>query len=219
MRHKPIIPGEKYNMLTAIEPTEKRSSEGILWLCKCDCGNDKYYISAKSLNNGNAKSCGCLKNKSQDITGQKFGRLTATCPISIKKGKSTVWLCKCDCGEEIPVEIRLLRSGNTQSCGCLNREVATLKANTMFQRIDGTTIEMLKSKKVPSNNSSGVKGVSWNKQKSDWEAYIKFKGVHYHLGHFDKLEDAAQARKIAESKLHDEFVEWYENEYKSKPSE
>lgn len=215
MKRETIVPGNKYNMLTAIKPTEKRCSEGILWLCKCDCGNDECYVSAKSLKNGNTKSCGCLKTKTQDVTGKRFGRLTPIKPVLLEKGKSTVWLCKCDCGNEIKVEIRSLNSGNTRSCGCLNKDVASVKANTVLHKIEGTMIEMLKSKKIPSNNSSGVKGVSWSKQKNDWEAYIKFKGVHYHLGHYKKLEDAARARQIAESKLHDEFVEWYEKEYKN----
>ena len=209
---KADITGQKFNMLTAIKPTEKRCSEGILWLCKCDCGNE-CYVSAKSLRNGNTKSCGCLKAKKDDITGQRFGRLTAIKPVEIKKGKSTEWLCKCDCGKEVTVEIRLLRSDNTRSCGCYNQEVATNKANTIFNRINGTMIEMLKSKKIPTNNTSGVKGVSWNKQKQKWEAYINFKGKKYRLGFYKELSDAAAARKEAEEKYHDAFVEWYEKTY------
>lgn len=203
------ITGQKFNMLTAIEPTEKRNSEGVMWLCKCDCGNE-CYVSAKSLRNGNTKSCGCLKTKKDNIAGQKFGRLTALKPLGINKGTSTTWLCKCDCGNETKAEIRSLRSGNTRSCGCLCADISAPKAFAARHFIDGTCIERLKSKKIPKNNASGVKGVSWSKQKSDWEAYIGFKGKQYNLGHYKKLEDAAQARKIAESKLHDEFIEWYE---------
>lgn len=56
-----------------------------------------------------------------DLTGQKFGRLTA---ISFVKGERArvKWLCRCDCGKEIYVFAYNLRNGNSQSCGCLRDE-------------------------------------------------------------------------------------------------
>ena len=54
-----------------------------------------------------------------DITGQVFGRLTV---ISRSQGKNTRYLCKCICGTETIVQSGNLRTGHTQSCGCLNRE-------------------------------------------------------------------------------------------------
>ena len=62
----------------------------------------------------------------------------------------------------------------------------------------------------PKTNTSGVRGVSWSKQKQDWEAYIKFKGVHYHLGHFKRLEDAAKARARAEEDYFQKFLQEHE---------
>ena len=38
------ITGQKFNHLTAISPTEKRSGKSIVWKCFCDCGNKiEYY--------------------------------------------------------------------------------------------------------------------------------------------------------------------------------
>ena len=213
---KPVdITGQKFNMLTAIKPTDKRNREGIMWLCKCNCGNE-CYVSVKSLRNGNTKSCGCLKNKKLDIAGHRFGRLTAIKPIGIIRGTSTTWLCICDCGKEINVAIKDLRSGNTKSCGCLWRDKVLPKAMASHTFIDGTCIELIQSKKIPRNNTSGVKGVSWNKQKSAWEAYIHFKGKRYRLGFYKNLEDAAKIRKAAEEMLHDSFVEWYYKQFSNK---
>lgn len=65
--------------------------------------------------------------KLNDLTGKRFGRLLAVERAedwvfpSGKKG--TVYLCKCDCGEEKEVLSTVLVSGKTQSCGCLQREV------------------------------------------------------------------------------------------------
>lgn len=62
--------------------------------------------------------------KRQDITGRRFGRLTAVGPTSDRDAGSVVWHCKCDCGVHIDVGLRRLSSGNTTSCGCLCRDHA-----------------------------------------------------------------------------------------------
>lgn len=59
-----------------------------------------------------------------DITGKKFGRLTVI-KKSGHRGKDVTWECSCDCGKTVIVSGNDLRSGHTQSCGCLQRERAT----------------------------------------------------------------------------------------------
>jgi len=55
-----------------------------------------------------------------DITGQKFNMLTALHKTGRQtENKQYFWLCKCDCGEETEVRIGNIKSGKTQSCGCL----------------------------------------------------------------------------------------------------
>jgi hypothetical protein len=56
-----------------------------------------------------------------DITGQRFGRLTAIKRIGTKQ-RSVLWLCECDCGNLFHAVARSLRSGNTKSCGCIHSE-------------------------------------------------------------------------------------------------
>lgn len=66
--------------------------------------------------------------KATDLTGQKFGRLTAV-RAEREKGKRTRWVCRCECGIEHTVDQTHLTRGNTRSCGCLNSEVAALRNN------------------------------------------------------------------------------------------
>lgn len=70
--------------------------------------------------------------KKIDLTGQKFGRLIVL-ESAPNKGRRTQWKCLCDCGNECIVATDSLRSGRTQSCGCLHSEqVANRnKANTI----------------------------------------------------------------------------------------
>lgn len=58
----------------------------------------------------------------QDITGQKFGRLTAVKTLSDRKCGAVVWLWKCECGKEIQSRAAIVKNGHTQSCGCLRRK-------------------------------------------------------------------------------------------------
>ena len=53
--------------------------------------------------------------------GKKFGRLTV-----VRKVDSLMYLCRCDCGVVKEVRSCALTSGHTQSCGCINKEQATL---------------------------------------------------------------------------------------------
>jgi len=59
-----------------------------------------------------------------DITGQRFGRLTAIVRAQRKSLKGAVWLFRCDCGTEKEATAAQVRSGRTRSCGCLRRETA-----------------------------------------------------------------------------------------------
>ena len=59
---------------------------------------------------------------------------------------------------------------------------------------------MIESKDPPKNNTSGVKGVAWNKDHKKWEAYISIHGKRRYLGNYDDLAEAEQARRLAEEK-------------------
>ena len=49
--------------------------------------------------------------------------------------------------------------------------------------------------KVPSDSTSGHKGVSWRADKKKWRAYTAVMGKQINLGHYDSLEDAILARQ------------------------
>lgn len=55
------------------------------------------------------------------------------------------------------------------------------------------------------DNSSGVKGVSWNKEKGCWQSYIRSQGKKVHLGYFEDLPAAQRAYARASEKFHGKF--------------
>ena len=56
--------------------------------------------------------------KALDLTGQRFGRLTAIEKVG-KQGGHIMWLCQCECGNTTIVQGTVLKNGRTKSCGCL----------------------------------------------------------------------------------------------------
>lgn len=54
-----------------------------------------------------------------DITGQKFGKLTAIAPCQDKKG---YWTFKCDCGRYVEMRKNSVMSGHALSCGCSRKK-------------------------------------------------------------------------------------------------
>lgn len=59
--------------------------------------------------------------KFQDLTGQRFSRLTVVSFDGIKK-KHTMWNCLCVCGNQCLVDGSSLRESHTKSCGCYQQE-------------------------------------------------------------------------------------------------
>lgn len=52
------------------------------------------------------------------LKGVRFGRLVVMRDIG-SQNHQRVWLCRCDCGKEIPVLVGQLTFGRTKSCGCI----------------------------------------------------------------------------------------------------
>lgn len=80
-----------------------------------------------------------------DLTGQRFGRLTvlerSEDRISKAGNHATCWECICDCGKTVVVRSGDLKSGKTRSCGCLQKERAyeTKKKYNSF-RVSGNIV-------------------------------------------------------------------------------
>lgn len=64
-----------------------------------------------------------------------------------------------------------------------------------------TRSENAQNTKIRINNSSSIIGVSWNKRKNKWRAYITKDYKQIHLGFFDTKEDASLARQKAVERI------------------
>lgn len=152
-----IVPyGTVFGKLTVIglEPSKNRKS---MVLCRCGCGNTGVFT-LSNLRAGLTRSCGCLvgeklaeRNVSRkgtqtfafdDLTGMVFGRLT----VVERAGHSGVkirWKCKCECGNEKFTTPSQLKSGMTQSCGCLRHELLVERNKTILKNREHKHAELL----------------------------------------------------------------------------
>lgn len=121
-------PGDRFGLLTIIELPKMSGQYNAKVVC--DCGNQKE-VSIYSLVRGHTQSCGCLQKKRAAeanfrpvVPGYRYGRLVAVEDIGVVQGAHKVRFL-CDCGTEKVIPVPGVLSGNTQSCGCLQKERAS----------------------------------------------------------------------------------------------
>ena len=110
-----VVAGKKYGMLTAVRPTEERSNTSVVWEWKCDCGNT-VYKTARDVKQVKNPNCGCKPRF--DITGQRYGALTAECSTEERSGTNVVWVWKCDCGNTVRKSLTSVKMTANKDCGC-----------------------------------------------------------------------------------------------------
>lgn len=84
------------------------------------------------------------------------------------------------------------RNGNTLDCRRSNLR-------------DATRAQNLANAKMPRNNTSGHKGVTYVARYGKWQAQIKMAGKNHFLGYFHSATEAAHAADDARLRLHGEF--------------
>lgn len=215
----PDLTGQVFGELTVLQRAENPKARGTVWVCQCACGSE-YEVQGTLLTTGRRTRCSSNVHQKNyafsDITGQKFELLTALYPRRDLKGsRSVIWHCRCDCGNEIDVPYNNLVHCSMKSCGC-RKKAHDQKLGSFLTHIDGTSIEMIKSKKVPTDNTTGYRGVYLIKGK--YVAKIVFQKKAYYLGTYTTAEAAAQARRDAEELLFDKVSDFYQK-WKSKADE
>lgn len=153
--------------------------------------------------------------KNIDFVGRTFNRLTVLEKVSKNGEKSSRWKCLCECGNTTIVFKSNLQQETTVSCGCFRKEnqpkyYSNLVKSKQRTHKEGTSLPMIIAG-LPKNNTSGVKGVSWDKSKQKWLAQLKFKQKNIYLGRYSNKQDAINARKEAEEKYFKPILEKYKS--------
>lgn len=125
----------------------------------CPFCTKEFYGSAYEFSRGHVKSCGCKRGchvkgldnkKTENLTGKKFGKLTA---LRIDTSEKRVrWECQCDCGNKKLVPAIYLKSGESSSCGCNQKKKG--KDNALYRGHEKITGKYWASVKSAAKNRS-----------------------------------------------------------------
>ena len=219
-------------MLTAIKYLGKSK-----WLCKCDCGNETIVVGGR-LNYGTTKSCGCLKREITSIVRKKHNTYDLSGEYGIvytSKGEE-FWFDKEDYDKVKDYYWRKDPHGYLRSqifdpdtkkyiIFSFHRIVTDCPDDLVPDHINGKRFDNRKcnlriatrcqnnmNMRLSRNNTSGVKGVNFDKRLQKWRSRINVNKKTIELGYFNKFEDAVKVRKEAEEKYFGQFS--YDNSRK-----
>jgi hypothetical protein len=224
---KQDLVGMKFGRLTVINQADDyispKGKHRDRWKCKCSCEQGNEIIAmGSSLKRGKTKSCGCLYRETRNQINKKyndyeiqedyvimytlkgepffvdledFWKVKDMCWFKThngyivtnkqgERGRIVLHRLIMDCPKGYDVDhIRGRESKNDNRKS--NLRIVTRSQNNM-------------NKDKQSNNTSGVRGVSFDKERQKWAASIAVNGKTHHLGRYKNKEDAIKARKEAE---------------------
>jgi hypothetical protein len=93
---------------------------------------------AEFTHSGKNNPCPVCDRTHQDLSGLIFTRLIIMKCSGKTRKRNTLWECLCNCGNTVELEGHALKSGNTQSCGCLQRELFLSKRYSLKHGKHGT---------------------------------------------------------------------------------
>lgn len=220
------IKGQRFGKWLVIEPIRKKGTK-ILWLCKCDCGNEGK-LRGHLLVSGKTKSCGCAANEvGWETRRQRYG-LPAVKPRTIKKKKEygvsrypefKIWVSmRLRCSNPNITKysdyggrgIRVCERWQNSFLAFITDVGRRPSTDYSLDRIDvngdyepgnvrwATWSEQCRNKRV--TNPNGVPGVYWDKTKNNYRVYISLNKKNIYVGRFKDKSEAIKARQDAEIK-------------------
>lgn len=120
--------------------------------------------------------------------------------------------------------LRQIRVGDKQKVIRMHRLITLALKGSYVDHINGDSLDNSKSnlrictnhqnttnQKLRKDNTSGLKGATWDKNKKKWFAQIRTNRKRMHLGYFNNVLDAAIAYDRAAEKYHGEYAKTNKN--------
>lgn len=134
-------------------------------------------------------------SKFKNLTGMRFGKLTAVKIVKNceHKCKSVIWQCKCDCGNIVNVRSSNLINGHTKSCGCIRKEIIMNRdkeraihndCNSRLYRIWHGMKNRCNNPNAYNYKNYGGRGITI---RPEWEEFIPFREWSNSNGYADNL--------------------------------
>lgn len=206
----------------------------IRWYCDCDCGRKDILVFGDNLNSNHTQSCGCLKKERQIESSKKYNMFDLSGSFGIgytfngesfyfdledyDKIKDYCWFktkqgyVATDYNNKRIYMHRLVMLNDINENVDIDHIGHILYDNRKEHLRIGDSSHNMRNSSMHKNNTSGITGVWWFSDRSQWVAEIRLYNQKKILGYFTNLNDAIKARKDAEEKY---FGEWsYDNSMK-----
>lgn len=198
--------GQRFGLLTVITLASPAADGKRRWICRCDCGND---TTVRVANLRRTISCGCELRRAIVTHGRArtpeyivWESMLARCrnpnrPRFHLYGGRGIKVCErwqdfgnffADMGARPAPEYTIERDDSNRGYEPGNCRWAT-------------RTEQVRHLRRARNNTSGVTGVTWDRNRRKWVAWIKDERQTRYLGGFADIESAAAVRKAAEKSL------------------
>ena len=178
-------------------PTEKSKYKARFGLYLCHCGKE-FEAQTQGINNGNTKSCGCLKN-THNLSNHRLYQIWINMIQRCTNPKSTLYKNYGERGIEVCQEWQDVNN-------FINDMYPTFQEGLSIDRIDNNNgyskdncrwttrkIQSRNTRVLISSNTSGYRGVHWRKSRKKWTSQIRVDSKKIHLGSFDTAINGAVA--------------------------
>jgi len=206
--------GKKFGLLHVVKQVGSRGKTRKIpyWLCKClGCGKYKE-IAGRSLRDGRSKSCGCSWGENHGLRHHPlyvvWANMKSRCYSFTNeryKDYGGRGIIVCDQWLNTPSIFISWATNNGYKTGLqidrFNNDLSYTPENCRFVT-NGENA--LNTRLIYKSNTSGFRGVSFNKINNKFYSRIAAKDTNYYLGAFKTSEEAAKARdlKAIELNLH-----------------
>ena len=157
------------------------------------------WLPVKNYDNYEVSICGMVRNVKTKLILK---------PWICNKGYYAVGLCKNGKVKKYNVH-RLVAKHfipNLSKCKCVDHINCNTLDNTVSNLRWCTQQQNCFNSSLSSINTSGIKGVWFDKARQKWAAEIKFNNKKIFIGRYEKIEDAKQARQSKAKELFGEFI-------------
>jgi len=156
----------------------------------------------KNIENYESYSVSDLGNVRNDTTSRILK------PSKDTNGYLLVDLCKNGIQKSFNVHrlVALAFIENPENKECVDHIDNNPQNNNLTNLRWATITENARNRKMDIRNTSGFKGVYFNKATNKWRTQINIGGKRISLGTFEKIEDAIIARQIKANEIFGEFI-------------
>ena len=206
------------------------------WLCQCSCPQENQIkVVGSKLKNGHTQSCGCLQKERTAATNKKINLYSEKLVddygeyyVGYTSNTNKEFYVDADDFEIIKQYCWYKHINKYNGYHSLRTKDPTTKkdvklnylvAGKYYDHIDRNPLnnrkhnlrvanasENMQNSSISTRNTSGVIGVSWDKNRNKWHVQISVNKNGIHIGRFANKEDAIVARLQAEKEYYGEFA-------------